>query len=151
MPQTMIQNSSHANEYPSVLYFAIQKKMALMSTHNSIIAARTKQIRDMNQKRLAVPFKTGDLLYLSSKNISFPKGLACKLLSKFLEPYKILRDYSNSSFQLELPHHLKWWGIHDIFHSSLLWIHNPNNDWLFPGKMDTQIISPVQEDRKSVV
>ena len=107
MPQTMIQNSSHANEYPSVLDFAIQKKMALMSTHNSIIAARTKQIRDMNQKRLAVPFKTGDLLYLSSKNISFPKGLACKLLSKFLEPYKILRDYSNSSFQLELPHHLK--------------------------------------------
>ena len=50
-----------------------------------------------------------------------------------------MRDFGNSSFQLELPAHLKRRGIHDVFHSSLLRIHLPNDDRLFPGRMDTQL------------
>ena len=103
----MIWGAPAADEYPSVRDFAIQKKMALMAAHNSIISARVKQMQDANRKRQSVPFKTGDLTYLSSKNISFQKGLARKLLPKFLGPYKILKDFSNSSFQLDLPTHLK--------------------------------------------
>ncbi|KAF8799604.1 hypothetical protein BYT27DRAFT_7031803, partial [Phlegmacium glaucopus] len=30
-------------------------------------------------------------------------------------------------------------GVHSVFHSSLLRIHVPNDDQLFPGSMDTQI------------
>jgi hypothetical protein len=139
MPCTMIWNDAPSDEYPSVWEFALQKKLALMSAHDSIIAARVKQTRDANRKRQAVPFVSGDLVNLSSKDISFKKGLARKLLPKFLGPYKILRDFDNSSFQLELPAHLKRRGIHDVFHSSLLRIHVPSNDRLFPGRMDTQI------------
>ena len=29
--------------------------------------------------------------------------------------------------------------MHDVFHSSLLRIHVPNDDRLFPGRMDTQL------------
>ena len=86
-----------------------------------------------------MPFINGDLVYLSAKNIKFPKGLARKLLPKFLGPYKILKDFGNSSFQVELPPHLKRRGVHDVFHSSLLQIHVPNDDRLFPGRMDTQV------------
>src|SRR6202789_1347675 len=43
------------------------------------------------------------------------------------------------SFRLELPIHLKRRGVHDVFHSSLLRIHVPNDDRLFPGRMDTQL------------
>ena len=139
MPRTMIWNTPQSDEYPSVRDFAIQKKMALMSAHDSIIAARVKQTRDANCKRQAVPFKTGDFAYLSSKNISFQKGLARKLLPKYLGPYKILKDYGNSSFQLDLLIHLKQRGVHDVFHSSLLRIHIPNDNRLFPGCMDTQL------------
>ena len=78
-------------------------------------------------------------MYLSSKNITFAKGLARKLIPKFIGPYKILRDYQNSSFQPELPPHLKRRGVHDVFHSSLLREHIPNDDRLFPRRMDTQI------------
>ncbi|KAF8799879.1 hypothetical protein BYT27DRAFT_7004830, partial [Phlegmacium glaucopus] len=39
----------------------------------------------------------------------------------------------------ELPSHLKQRGVHDIFHSSLLRIHIPSDDRLFPGRLDTQI------------
>ncbi|KAF8808244.1 hypothetical protein BYT27DRAFT_7097399, partial [Phlegmacium glaucopus] len=77
--------------FPSIRNFALQKKLALMSAHDSILAARVKQTRDANRKRQDVPFKERDLVYLSTKNISFPKGLARKLIPKFIGPYKILK------------------------------------------------------------
>ena len=135
----LIWSNPQADEYSSVRDFALQKKLALMTAHNSIIAARVKQTWDANRKRQAVPFHSGDLVYLLTKHISFKKGLARKLLPKFIGPYKILKDFGNSSFQLKLPPHLKRRGIHDIFHSSLLRIHVPNDDRLFPGRMDTQL------------
>ena len=142
MPRSMIWNPASSEEYPSVQNFAMQKKLVLMSAHDSISAARVKQTRDANKKRWTVPFKAGDLVYLSAKNISFPKGLASKLIPKFLGPYKVLRDFENSSvkIELELPPHLKWRGVHDVSHSSLLWIHIPNDDRLFTRRMDTQVV-----------
>ena len=86
-----------------------------------------------------MPFKEGDFVYLSTKHINFAKGLARKLIPKYIGPYKVIKDFNNQSFQIELPSHLKQRGIHDVFHSSLLWIHTPNNDHLFPGRMDMQI------------
>ncbi|KAF8805365.1 hypothetical protein BYT27DRAFT_7105075, partial [Phlegmacium glaucopus] len=77
--------------FPSIRNFALQKKLALMSAHDSILSARVKQTRDANRKRQSVPFKEGDLVYLSTKNISFSKGLARKLIPKFIGPYKILK------------------------------------------------------------
>ena len=139
MPRTIIWDSAPPTEFPLIWEFALQKKLALMSAHDSILAARMKQTRDANQRRQVIPFAEGDLAYLSSKNISFPKGLAQKLLPKYLGPYKILQDYGNSSFWLDLPPHLKHWGVHDVFHSTLLQIHIPNDDRLFPGCMDTQV------------
>ena len=150
MPRTMIWNNPPSDEYPAVREFALQKKLALMAAHDSIIAARVKQTRDANRKRQDVPFKTGDFIYLSSKHISFKKGLARKLLPKFLGPYKIIRDFENSSFQVELPAHLKRRGIHDVFHSSLMRIHNPNDDRLFPGRMDTQLTGEDDDDEWAV-
>lgn len=98
MPQMMIWDSAPPMEFPSIQEFALQKKLALMSSHDSILAARVKQTRDANQRRQVIPFAEGDLAYLSSKNISFPKGLAWRLLPKYLGPYKILQDYGTGSF-----------------------------------------------------
>jgi len=76
MPRSMIWNSAPLTEFPSIRNFALQKKLALMSAHDSILAARVKQTRDANRKRQLVPFKENELVYVSSQNISFPKGLA---------------------------------------------------------------------------
>lgn len=139
MPRTMIWNSNSSTEFPSVREFALQKKLAIMSAHDSILSARVKQTRDANRKRRTASFRKGELVYLSTKNISFAKGLARKLLPKFIGPYRIIHDFTNSSFRLELPEHLKRRGVHDVFHASLLREHLPNDDHLFPGRMDTQI------------
>ena len=111
---------------------------------------RGKQTRSANRKRQTAPFNTGDLVYLSSQNISFKKGLARKLLPKFLGPYKISKDFGNSSFLLELPAHLKRRGLHNVFHLSLLRIHVPNDDRLFPGRMDTQLAGEEDGDEWAI-
>ena len=151
MPRAMVWNSASLTEYSNVREFAQKKKLALISTHDSIIGAQMKQTRDANRRWLLVPFKEGDFVYLSTKNITFAKGLARKLIPKFIGPYKIIRDFNNQSFKLELPVHLKRRGVHDTFHSSLLRIHVPNDDRLFPGRMDTQFrASPDTEDEWAV-
>ena len=142
MPKSMIWDSARSDEYPSVRTFALERKLALISAHDSILAARVKQMRNTNRKRQLAPFKENDLVYLSTKNITFPKGLARKLVPKFIGPYKILKDFKNQSFLIDLPSHLKQRGVHNVFHAALLRIHVPNDDQLFPGRMDTQL-SPV--------
>ena len=72
-------------------------------------------------------------------------------MPKFLGPYKIVEDFGNSSFQIELPFHLKKRGIHNVFHASLLRIHHPNDDRLFPGRMDTQIMGEDPTDDELAV
>lgn len=135
----MIWDSAPKDEYPAIRNFALQKKLAIIAAHDSILAARVKQTRNANRKRQIAPFKEGDLVYLSTKNISFPTGLARKLVPKFIGPYKITRDFGNHSFKLELPNRMIQRGIHDVFHASLLRIHVPNDDRLFPGRLESQL------------
>ena len=148
IPRAMIWNSADHTEYSNVQEFALKKNLALMLAHDSIIGAQIKQTRNADRRRQIIPFKEGDFVYLSTKNITFVKGLAQKLIPKYIGPYKIIQDFNNQSFRLELPVHLKRRGVHDVFHSSLLRIHMPNDDRLFPGRMDTQIgDSPSSEDK----
>ncbi|KIJ60876.1 hypothetical protein HYDPIDRAFT_138640 [Hydnomerulius pinastri MD-312] len=71
--------------------------------------------------------------------MSLPKGTARKLVPKFIGPYRITKDYRNNSYLVDLPSRLKQRGIHPVFHSSLLRIHVPNDDRLFPGRLETQV------------
>ena len=43
MPCTMVWNSNSTTEFPSVCEFALQKKLAIMAAHDSILSARVKQ------------------------------------------------------------------------------------------------------------
>jgi hypothetical protein len=103
----MVWETPDASEYPGVRVFAQRMKAAIMAAHDAILAARVKQTHDANRRRRACPLKKGDLVYLSTKNISFPKGTARKLVPKFVGPYLILEDYGNNSFKLNLPDRLK--------------------------------------------
>ncbi|KIK50704.1 hypothetical protein GYMLUDRAFT_103499, partial [Collybiopsis luxurians FD-317 M1] len=76
--------------FPGVHAFAQQMKEAVMSAHDLLLYHHTKQTRDENCHCIQSPFVAGNLVYISTKNISFPKGHACKLLPKYIGPYKIL-------------------------------------------------------------
>ena len=124
----MIWDQPPAEEFPAVRTYALKVKAAVMAAHDSILAARVKQTQDVNRRRHAVPFAKDNLVYVSTKNMSLPRGLARKLILKYIGSYKVLEDFKNSSFRLELSLNLKWRGIHGVFHASLLQVHEPNDD-----------------------
>jgi hypothetical protein len=88
-----------------VAAFALKRRLAIMAAHDSILAARVKQTRSANGKRQESPFSNGDLVYLSTKNIKFEKGLARKL------------RYTVSRTGLSESNHI--WARDTILHGSL--------------------------------
>ena len=141
MPRSFIWNSTDQSEFPEVRVFAQRMKDVLIAAHDSILTKRTKQVRDANKHRRPAPFQQDDLVYVSTVNMTLPKGHARKLAPKYIGPFKILRAYGNESFLIELPAELKRRGLHPVFHASLLRIHEPNDDRLFPGREIGQTIS----------
>jgi hypothetical protein len=119
----MIWDSAGSTEYPGVRAYAQKMKDAIMAAHDSILAARVKQVRTANRHRRPAPFEEDDLVYVSSNDLKIPKGRARKLVPKFVGPYKVVKDYKNDSFTVDLPLELKRRGVHDVFHSSKLRIH----------------------------
>ena len=75
MPRSMIWNNPGKEEYPAVRAYAQKVKYAVMAAHDSILGARVKQTRDANRKRHPSPFVKGDLVYVSTKNMSLPREL----------------------------------------------------------------------------
>jgi hypothetical protein len=69
IPRNVVWNSPSDLQFPGVVKLAQKIKLALMATHDSIIAARVKQVQDSNRHRQVVPFKEGDLIYISTKNL----------------------------------------------------------------------------------
>ncbi|KAE9393522.1 hypothetical protein BT96DRAFT_829148 [Gymnopus androsaceus JB14] len=49
------------------------------------------------------------------------------------QPYAPLIPVGNSTFRMDIPSRLEQRGLHDAFRASLLRIHIPNDDRLFPG------------------
>ena len=62
MPRSMIWDSAHSDEYPSVRAFALQKKLVLIAAHDSILGACVKQTCNANRKCQLAPFKENDLV-----------------------------------------------------------------------------------------
>ena len=87
-------------------------------------------------------------MYMSTKNMSLPKGQTQKLVPKYIGPYEIISDYGNNSYKLDLPGCLRQQGIQPVFRVSLLRIHMPNNEQLFPGRLETQVIDFGKNDTK---
>lgn len=71
-----------------------------MQAHDSILATCVKQTHDANCRRCMTPFVNGDLCYVSTANISFPKGYARKFVPKYIGPYKILEDLEITPIKL---------------------------------------------------
>ena len=128
------------DEFPGVRKFAERMKLAIMSAHDSIIAARVMNTVQANRKRSTASYGEGDLVYLSTKNISLPKGHARKLALKYLGPFKITKVLKDgATYQLDLSEELLKQGINRSFHASLLKPHVPNDDRQFPGRLPSQL------------
>jgi hypothetical protein len=68
------------------------------------------------QGRLEAQYTMGTQVWLEGKNLKLLYQLT-KLALKWYGPFKIIREVSLVAYQLNLP---IMWGIHDMFHVSLL-------------------------------
>jgi len=128
-PPTESESEDKANE-----------KDAIMSAQDVIIASQVQNTVQANKKHLPASYKQGDLVYLSTKNISLPKGRARKLAPKYLGPFPITKVIKEgATYQLELSDELTKRGVNRAFHTSLLRPHVPNDDRRFPGRLPIQI------------
>jgi hypothetical protein len=74
-------------------------------------------IQQTDDKRtLDVPFKQGEQVMLSTKNLKLKHGCN-KLMPRFVGPFTVSAQISPVAFRLELP---KTMRIHNVFHTSLL-------------------------------
>jgi hypothetical protein len=139
MPRSFVFNAT--SEYPGVRVFAQRMKDSILTAHDAILEARVKQTRQANKHRREAPFVLGDLVYLSTKNLSLPKSRARKLVPKYIGPFRITRVIvPGATYALDLPSELRQRGTHNAFHASLLRIHTANDDRRFPGRQLNQIV-----------
>ena len=123
-------------QYEGVRAFAERARNNLMIAHDAILNARVNQTHYANQHRQEEPdIREGSLVFLSTQNLSFPKGRARKLIPKFIGPYKVQTAHpETSTYTLELPEDLRKRKLNPTFHVSLLRRHEPNDDVLFPHR-----------------
>jgi hypothetical protein len=136
VPQMMHEVVKEEHTPPGVQSFMLKALCNMAVAHNAIIAARVFQTHHTNKKCIEEkPLSTGELVYLSTKNLSLPKGRASKLLPKFVGLYKITKAIPGSSnYELELLEELARQQIHLRFHVSLSRPYIPNDNVLFPNR-----------------
>ena len=104
MPQIGMPTSFDTT-FKGVKQFALQEKWDLMVTHDVIIANRIQQMFHADKKRQASDlYHVGDHVYLSTQNLTLPKGRVRKLVPKYIGPYKVVKAHNEAStVTLELP------------------------------------------------
>lgn len=97
--------------------FASRIDEAVRTAQDKIEQARQRAKKHTDPARRDKQFAEGDLVLLSSKNVSMRTPGSHKLLPKYLGPFKILSVLSPVTYRLELPDSMK---CHNVFHVSQL-------------------------------
>ena len=79
-------------------------------------------------------YEEGDLVYLSTRNLSLLKGRAKKLVPRFVGPYKVLSVKDGINIKLDLPEELRKRRINPVFHVDLIKPYIANDDERFPRR-----------------
>ena len=75
--------TSFDTKFKGVKQFALQVKWDLMAAHDTIIANHIQQTFHANKKHhISDEYNVGDHMYLSTQNLTLPKGRARKLVPK---------------------------------------------------------------------
>jgi hypothetical protein len=119
---------------PSMQHFVECVLRNLTDAYNTIIESCVCQTHHANRRHCKDDsFAVGDLIFVSTADLSLPKGHTVKLLPKYIGPFKVLdANPSTSSYRIELLTQLWAWHLHDWFHHCKLRPYHVNDDTLFP-------------------
>jgi hypothetical protein len=125
----MVKGPEFDSPREGVKLFVENIKDVLDKMFDKLITQCTRQATKANKhRREGQGFKVGDLMFLSTENLSLPKGRARKLTLKYIGPYKVLEAKpSSSTYKIKLPPDLKARRLHDVFHEKVLKPHIDND------------------------
>ena len=91
--------------FKGVKQFMLQAKWDLMVAHDTIIMNHIQQTFHANKKcRASNLYHVGDHVYLSTQNLTLPKGMVRKLVPKYMGCYKVVKAHNEAStVTLKLP------------------------------------------------
>jgi hypothetical protein len=121
---------------PGMKHFVECALQNLVDAHDTIIESRICQTHHANCCHCEDDsFTVGDLVFMSTADLSLPKGCTAKLLPKYVSPFKVLNtNPSTSSYRIELPTQLRARHLHDWFYQCKLHPYHANDDMLFPHR-----------------
>ena len=116
------QHISTNTSFRGIKQFAQHAVWNSLDAHDTILEHRVVQMHYSNKHwNPSVQYQPNDLVYLSTKNLTLPKGRARKLLPRFIGPYKVLKSMNDSSnITIELPQELKDRRVSRMFHTNLV-------------------------------
>jgi hypothetical protein len=115
--KAMLHTVRGAKEVPAAIAFSQEMQKAITHTQLQLQAARQRMVQQTDDKRtLEVPFKVGDMVMLSTKNLKLKYGCN-KLMPRFVGPFTVVKQSSPVAFKLELPSTMR---VYNVFHTSLL-------------------------------
>jgi transposase InsO family protein len=109
-----------ATNVPSVANFAAKQASLLAEAQDTIIEAQNRQKAQADKTRRPSPFSVGDMVLLSTENISAAAHAnrpSKKLEPKYIGPFKIIEKVHENAFKLELPPTMRQ---HPVFNVDLL-------------------------------
>jgi len=128
MPRmAQLEHRSAPKMAPGIQGFVHQAQDNLVMALDAIIESCVIQMHHANKKRKDSPtLDVGELVYLSTKNLTLPKGQAQKLLPKYIGPMRVITsNLTMDNYTIELLRQLKDRRIHPTFHVNLLRQHEP--------------------------
>jgi hypothetical protein len=120
--------------FKGVLQFTQQAQWTLKAADDAILEHCIDQTFHANRKRRESKiYAVIHHIYLSTQNLTLPKGRARKLVLWYIGPYCVTEAHNEASMvTLELPGDLKNWHVPPTFHTNLVRWYITNNDDLFP-------------------
>jgi hypothetical protein len=108
--------------FKGVSQFTQQARWSLMAAHDAILEHRVDQMFHANRKhRESEIHVVIDRVYLSTQNLTLPKGSARKLVPRYIGPYRVTEAHNKAStVTLELPDDLKNRHVSPTFHTNLM-------------------------------
>ena len=109
--------ASLSSVLPSVLVWSKSMQDALQRAKQSLQRAQDRQKTLADQSRRDISYAPGQMVLLSTKNLSVKVGNCRKLLPKWVGPFAVEKMIGPAAVKLTLPED---WKIHPVFHVSLL-------------------------------
>lgn len=118
-PRTPLTFDVSSCDVPAAGAFLDRIQSVLRRSEDSMLRAQIAQVDYMDRSRRISPFKVGDMVWLSARNIKF--DTPNKFAPKYVGPYRILKLHGHgNAAKLDIPATFRARRIHDVFNVSLL-------------------------------